>query len=338
MQLDSKQEELLKILDKFIKSIPRTGKEIVSSWIKGLWKSLKNGIYIYGGVGRGKTMIMNKILVDCVIPYKIIHFQQFMQDVHKAVHILRKDTDSSFILHKFVNQYSEDLKLLFIDELEVKDIADAMILRELISEFIEQGVRVVFTSNTAPKNLYLDGMQREFFMPFIKMIEDDFISFHLDTEIDYRKEKAAAIQNKFFTKENAKGLQHIIDNFKDGGGECNEKSLSLYGREISFKEADGKILYTDFSELFERNFSSADYIEICKSFDIIIVKDIRKILVDETDIAIRLINFIDNAYLNHIILFCSFFEEIPHIYPKGKRSDEFQRTISRLHEMNSMEY
>ena len=141
MQLDSKQKELVKILERFIESIPQTPKERVESWINGFWKENKNGIYIHGGVGRGKTMIMNKILSDCIIHHKIIHFQQFMQDVHKAIHILRKDTDPAFILHKFADQYSKDLKLLLIDELEVKDIADAMILRELISEFIKQNVK-----------------------------------------------------------------------------------------------------------------------------------------------------------------------------------------------------
>jgi cell division protein ZapE len=333
MVLDSQQQELEKTLQKFIASVPISFKDKVLEF----FKPSKDGLYIYGGVGRGKTMLVKRVLAECTIPHKVTHFQQFMQDVHKSIHELRKKTLTTFVLHKFVESYSKNIKLLFIDELEVKDIADAMILQSLILEFIEQDTKIIFTSNTTPCNLYLGGMQREFFIPFIEMIEENFVNFHLDNPTDYRTIKIAAIDRRMFFGKNATNINYVIE--KLSKNEIIELGkVMLYGREVVFKQTINSTLITDFVELFERNLSSADYIEICNSFEIIIVKNIRKIHEDETDIAIRLINFIDNAYLQHVTLFCSFQDEITKIYSHGKRAQEFKRTISRLQEMDSAEY
>ncbi len=334
MQLDTRQKELQQELERFISSIPINIKDRLLSILD---KSKKDGIYVYGGVGRGKTMIIRDTLSGCKIPYKITHFQQFMQDLHKSIHILRQKTSDAFILHKFVESYAKNIKILFIDELEVKDIADAMILKSLISEFLEQDTKIIFTSNTKPGDLYLGGMQREFFMPFIQMIEETFLNFHLDNPVDYRTTKMAALEQKMFFAEESSKIHAIIKQFQKDIP-ATEGKVVLYGREVLFRNTIDRVLITDFGELFERNLSSADYIEICKSFDVIIVENIRIVSEDETDIAIRLINFIDNAYLSQVILFCSFLDSIEKIYPHGRREKEFQRTISRLQEMNSRDY
>jgi cell division protein ZapE len=333
MQLDNKQKELEVILEQFIASVPTN----LTDKMLAFFKPPKDGLYIYGGVGRGKTMLVKQALAKCKIEHRITHFQQFMQDVHKSIHMLRKTNKDTFILHKFVASYSKNIKLLFIDELEVKDIADAMILQSLIIEFIEQDTKIIFTSNTKPGNLYFGGMQREFFIPFIEMIEQNFTNFYLDNHIDYRTTKSTSLEQKMFFGAEAKNIQKIIEIFSQNQL-IQSGNIRLYGREVEFTKTIGNTLITDFVELFERNLSAADYIEICNSFDNIIVQNIRKIHEDETDIAIRLINFIDNAYLRHITLFCSFLDEITEIYPHGRRAQEFKRTISRIQEMDSAEY
>ena len=159
------------------------------------------------------------------------------------------------------------------------------------------------------------------------MIEEEFIIFHLDNNIDYRSTKTISQEQRmFFTPKNLP-----IPNLQ-----FEQRILILYGRELIFERTHHNLLVTDFQELFTRDLSSSDYILICQSFDTIYVENIRAISEDETGIAIRLINFIDHAYLAKIKLFCSFDTlSITNLYPKGLRHKEFLRTISRLQEMTS---
>ncbi len=294
------------------------------------------GVYLYGSVGRGKTMLM-KIFYDMInIPKEIVHFQNFMHNLHKKIHKIQNQKNTDQIIQNIAKDLSLKVKILFIDEFEVKDITDAMIVMRLFDALTKFDIFIFVTTNNKPSDLYKDGLQRSSFIPFIKDIEDNFMVLNLDGIKDYRFENANSFSQKIFFPLNNTNKQKIA---KIKSKLCNEDEMhpgeiAIFGRKITFPHTHQNILFTNFKELFEQNFSYADYVNLCQKFEIIIVEDIRIISENETDIIIRFINFIDNVYFYKILLFATL-EEPPHlIYRAGKRLSEYQRTISRLQELS----
>ncbi|MFY9589719.1 cell division protein ZapE [Rickettsia endosymbiont of Halotydeus destructor] len=304
-------------------------------------KNLKNGLYLYGPVGSGKTMLMNSFFELLTISKIIIHYQNFMQEIHKAMHKLQSENESkNNIIPKIAKNYAKKTKVLCIDEFEIKDITDAMIIGNLLTELIKQGVFIFVTSNTKPDNLYKDGLQKESFLPFIAKINDEFYIKVLDHNHDYRFDKALEIANDRIiypiTPENQGKLTQVIKDITEGY--LIPQTVEVLGREISFKQGYKKVLVTNFEELFTRNLSYIDYVNICQKFNIIIVEDVQIVSPDNTDIAVRFINFIDNAYFYKILLFMTLEDAPEKIYQGTARREEFRRTVSRLQEMNSNSY
>ncbi|WP_341790398.1 cell division protein ZapE [Rickettsia endosymbiont of Polydrusus tereticollis] len=300
--------------------------------------NLKSGIYLYGSVGTGKTMLMNSFFELLTTSKIIIHYQNFMQQVHQAMHQLQgKNESKNNIIPKIAKNYAKKTKILCIDEFEIKDITDAMIIGNLLTELIKQSIFIFVTSNTKPANLYKDGLQRESFLPFIDKINAEFYIMQLDNNHDYRFDKALEIANDRIiyplTLENQSKLTQIIKDITED--RLTPQTLEVLGREISFKQGYKKVLITDFEELFTRNLSYIDYVNICQKFNIIIVENIQIIRPDNTDIAVRFINFIDNAYFYKILLFMTLEDQPEKICQGAARREEFKRTVSRLREMNS---
>jgi cell division protein ZapE len=282
---------------------------------------------------------MQKFYNELSVPKKMVHYQQFMQETHKKMHGLQ-GRSAHKIIQNLAKGIASRCNVICMDEFEIKDITDAMIIMHLFEHLQKQGVFIFITTNTQPDNLYKDGLQRLAFLPFIEMVKNKFEILHLDTDKDYRFEIVANIENRvLFLKDvdNAKELNIIKDNLcnKD---ELSESKIEVFGRDLVFKKAHNNILVTDFSELFERDLGYGDYVALAKKFEIIILSSVRAISEEENNLATRFINFIDNVYFNRVLLFIEIACKPEEIYIKGSRKAEFERTVSRLYEINSKDY
>ena len=339
LKLDKKQKVLVEILENVEENLSQ--EKTLFEKIAGKFGSkvsLSNNLYVYGGVGRGKTLIAKAFYDKLKVPKQYIHYQDFMRNIHHMLHS-HKGFSKSNILHKVAKEYASKYKFVVIDEFEVFDIADAMIIGNLFRELLYSGVNFLLTTNIEPDNLYKNGLQRESFIPFINLLKREFQIFPLDGDHDYRLDKIAEDRRVFYP--NSKEVMKRIDQIEIeliGDHKTKEKSLKLFGRKLHLKRTYQDILFTDFDELCKNSISTNDFVEIAKHFTVIIMENVPKIAKDETDYAIRFINFIDNVYFNKVLLFITLADEPEKIYSAGKRVGEFKRTISRLHEMNSISY
>jgi len=334
--LNKRQGELLQLLDEILLNFSQKTNLFSRLFSKG--ESTGDNIYVYGDVGRGKTMIAKAFYQDIPFTKNYIHYTDFMKGVHTRLHQYKAQSRAD-IIQNVAKEFSSQYQFMVIDEFEIHDIGDAMIIKGLFEALLANGMNLLLTSNVKPAALYKDGLQREGFLPFISFLEKEFHIFSLDGDHDYRLDKIATDKRLFYPLNSAthKGME-IIKKEILGDHDFKQRSLSLFEREIVFSKAYQHILITDFDELCRSNLSSNDFVEIAKEFSVIIMENVPLIGREETDSAIRFINFIDNVYFHKVLLFISLADVPEKIYPEGKRAQEFKRTISRLHEINSNIY
>lgn len=327
--LDSKQKDLVSLLSVL-------SSKLKSSFLNKLFSKLPAGIYIYGSVGCGKSMISKWFFENLACKKLFLHYQDFMKDIHKALHLY--DIKQN-VIEKLAREYSSKTNVLCIDEFEIKDITDAMIVGRLFYELKKRGVFILLTSNTAPKDLYKDGLQRELFLPFIDFILSEFDIFSFDESVDYRMLQMSSTKRILYPLDldTKKRMNNIINHLVDRS-HYTRTVLKVFGREIEFSRTYKSILVTSFGRLCQNNFSYNDYIEICKHFGTIIMEDVPIMDSSNIDAVIRFINFIDNVYSHNNLLFISLNAEPSKIYQGKARALEFKRTISRLHEIESDNY
>ena len=298
-----------------------------------------SGIYLYGNVGCGKTMLMKRFYDEVTAPKKIVHYQQFMQNIHKKIHQLHNSATEQLI-QTLALDIATDCDVLCMDEFEIKDITDAMIIMHLFDCLKKQNVFIFITTNTKPDFLYKDGLKRDSFLPFITKLKKTFEIIPLDTEKDYRFDIILNLENRILfpiNLYNSKELLKIKSKICKKE-ELYQSSINVFGRDLIFKQTYNDILVTDFTELFKRNLGYGDYVAISKKFKIIILSSVRQILESENNIATRFINFIDNTYFNKVLLFIEIDCKPEEIYISGNKKVEFKRAVSRLNEMNSKNY
>lgn len=298
-----------------------------------------SGIYLHGGVGRGKTMLMKAFFESLSIDKEIVHYQSFMEEIHKSLHKLQGKSDE-MVMENLSSQIAGRAKVLCIDEFEIKDITDAMLIMRIFKFLIDKGVFITLTTNTLPDDLYKDGLQRELFLPFIDMVKAKFEILFLDSPKDYRFEKISNFEQRIFFPLNEDTARKISDIKQDlaDGSPATSRAIEIFGREVRFDNVHRDCLFVSFAELIDHNFGYSDYVNICKEFSVIVLEDVPVIAEAETDKITRFINFIDNAYFYKVMLFITLEKPIEEIYINGQKSKEFRRTISRLTEMNSGEY
>lgn len=297
------------------------------------------GLYVHGGVGRGKTMLMDLFYKHVPVARKRrTHFHEFMSDVHERVTAARK-VHAGDPIPIVAAQIIEEAELLCFDELHVTDIADAMILGRLFEAIFAGGVVLVATSNVAPRDLYKNGLNRDLFLPFVDMIEARLEVLPFPDGQDYRLRQLAG-RPLYFTPVDAAAkaaMDELWDEFTENADPVRGVVHSL-GRAIPVPAMADGVARFDFDDLCRTPLGPRDYLVIARRFNTLLIDGIPKLGAGERNEARRLINLVDTLYDNFVCLIASAEAEPRDLYRAGDGVDLFQRTASRLSEMRTEAY
>lgn len=298
------------------------------------------GLYLYGNVGRGKSMLMDLFYEACPLSQKRrVHFHAFMLEVHAFIHQWRKqhNTDAIAALAKHIR---ESELLLCFDEFHVSDIADAMILTRLFNRLFDLGLVVVITSNCHPNQLYHDGLQRELFLPFIQLLQQKTNVIELVANQDFRLSHLHALKTTYYYPLDDQAAEFVQQSYNEltNFAPFNPGIIEVLGRKVPLSAVHGNVALSSFNELCMQALGPADYLEIGRRFDIVILANIPKLTLEKCNEAKRFVTLIDALYEHKVKLICT--AEVPahELYTDGEGSFEFERTVSRLIDMQSESY
>jgi len=295
------------------------------------------GLYIWGTVGRGKTLMVDMFFHSLPFERRLrMHFHRFMQMVHHELRELKDTTDPVVIV---ADRIAERARVICFDEFHVADITDAMLLGGLFKALFERGVVLVATSNTEPRKLYWDGLQRERFLPAIDLIEQYTRVVQIGGDTDHRLEflDHAEIYHHPLDENARECMENNFSHLAPEAGSSGE-TIEIEGREIrTVRHADG-VAWFEFNELCSGPRSAADYIEIARTYQTVLLSDIPELTTEHEDAAKRLINLVDELYDRRVKLIVSAAEPPDSLYCGARHAADFQRTVSRLHEMRSHSY
>ncbi len=297
----------------------------------------KNGIYLWGDVGRGKTWLMNLFFEHLSITEKRrLHFHVFMQSIHQQLGKMKKQKDPLKIIGR---DFARDIRVLCLDEFIVTNIADAMLLRGLLQSLIDNGVTLIVTSNRVPDDLYLNGLQRERFLPAIELIKQHTHVIHLDNGIDHRL--ALPEQPQLYlqpdNEQNNKQLEIHFHELSAGVYQKNA-SITLFKRSIKTVALANKIAWFSFNVICNTPRAAQDYIEIARQFHTVFISAVPQMNASNDDKARRFIYLIDALYDSRVKLLISAQQEPEKLYSGTMLEFAFHRTCSRLIEMRSQTY
>lgn len=295
------------------------------------------GLYFWGGVGRGKTYLVDTFYECLPFENKLrMHFHRFMQRVHTERKQLKDQADPLVIVGK---KLASEARVLCFDEFVVNDVADAVILVKLMRVLFDEGVSLVATSNVEPKNLYLGGLQRDLFMPAIDMIYQYADVVNIDSGIDYRLRFLDKAETYFSPVNQAArdGMEHNFKHLAPDAGKPN-LTINIEGRELNFIRRSDGVIWFEFSELCDGPRSQNDYIELARCFHSILLDNVPIMDRLKEDQARRFINLVDVFYDHNVKLILSADAPVNDLYVGTRVGFEFQRTISRLQEMQSHDY
>jgi cell division protein ZapE len=327
MQPDQQQWSVLQEFDQLYLSL-------VNKSIFNIFKKPSVGIYLWGSVGRGKTFLMDCFFMPLPFTKKRrIHFNHFMTEVHHSLNrFLGRKNPQRFVAKEIAKQ----IRVLCLDEFLVHDIADAMVLSGLLEALFAEGVCVVVTSNTPPDLLYKNGLQRQNFMPAIRLLNDNMKIIELCSACDYRMLQLSqhGIYHSPLNATSEAGMAKIFALY--AGCHSSKAPLCILDREISVLGRDEEIVWFDFSVICGVPRSQSDYLILVQHFHTILISNI-PVITDRNDIT-NFIHLIDILYDAKVLLIASAEAEPPALYPSGELLASYERTQSRLIEMQSAAY
>jgi cell division protein ZapE len=293
---------------------------------------LPKGVYLWGPVGRGKSFLMDSFYL-CVplVRKRRVHFHHFMREIHRELDELKGTEDP---VAEAAARTALRYRLICFDEFHVSDIADAMILGRFLEQTMSRGVQFVMTSNYHPDQLYPSGLQRERFLPAIELLKSRLDVIAVDNGTDYRRLKMERLQ--VYHINNEKILEAIFAELRDV--EEESQPLDVEGREIPYRKRAGGLVWFDFAALCEGPRSYADYVDLARRFHTVMLSGIPRMSAKDSDAARRFTWLVDVFYDDRVKLVVSAEAPPEALFPEGENSAEFQRTVSRLHEMQSARY
>ena len=298
----------------------------------------KKGFYLYGGVGVGKTMILN-FFYDHLDEKKLKqHFNEFMLGFHDFVHE-QKEKKEENIINQFVKNLKSKASLIYFDEFQVTNIVDAMILGKLFEQIFKEDIKIILTSNTKISELYKEGLQREQFIPFIKIMEDQSIECELKIEDDYRKSSDNK-QNRYFFPLNQETNFNINKFFRTitKGKKKSLKTINVKGRDFKIENYYEGIARYSFNQLCDQNLGAEDYLAIIKDCKFIVIDQIPQFNDVNSNQQQRFITLLDVIYDKNISLAVTADQNLNQFTSSRLLEKPFKRTVSRLYELTSKDY
>jgi len=341
---DPAQTEALGLLEKLAAALdgyrPPGGRSLLANFLRETPRPLR-GLYIYGDVGRGKSMLMDMFFDAANVEHKRrVHFHQFMLEVQARLFRLQASPDEAEgVLPRLARELAKEAWLLCFDEFHVGNIADAMILGRLFSGLFDNGVVVVATSNWPPDELYKNGLQRDRFLPFIDLIKQNMDVFRLAGAVDHRHEQMRATPSYFtpLGEETTKKLRNIFYRLAHGAP-VRSMQLPVQGRAVEVPQAARDVAFFTFEELCSKPLAAADYIAIAECFSTLCLDGVPKLSPERRNEIVRLSLLIDTLYEAKVKLFVAAEAPPEQLCTTGELAFDFQRTASRLVEMQSEEY
>jgi cell division protein ZapE len=334
LEVNPNQINLIKELDQFYKL------NFNKSFIKKIFskKNSKPGFYLQGDVGVGKTMILNFFYENLKLTKQRLHFNEFMISFHNFVFENKKDKKEN-IIDKFINKIKKKYELIYLDEFQVTNIVDAMILGNLFKKMFSENIKVLFSSNVKINDLYKEGLQRDQFIPFIKVMKNKCYQQKLSIEEDYRKsqnnknERFLYPLNETTNFKVNKYFRQITKNIQ-----IKDKVLTVKGRKFSIKNYYNGISRFDFTDLCAKNIGAEDYIKIAEACNFIVIENIPNFNNDNSNQQQRFITLIDILYEKNIPLMISSKSQLNLISSSKSLDNVFKRIVSRLYELTSVRY
>lgn len=320
-----------------------TARPAKSGFLGGLFgKAAKieppKGLYLYGGVGRGKSMMMD-LFTDAteITAKRRVHFHAFMQEVHRGIFAARKQGIEDPI-GPVADKIAREVRLFAFDEMQIKDITDAMIVGRLFEKLFAAGVVIVTTSNRPPEDLYKNGLNRQLFVPFIEMLRQKLEVHEIISANDYRQHRLQGAQ-VYFHPAYASGpkIEAIWDDLT-GGDAGDVLKLPLNGREVEIPRFSNGVGRASFYDLCAKPLGPADYLLIADSLRVLIIEDIPHLTPSNFNEAKRFVTLIDALYEAKVRLICSAADAPERLYAEGEGAFEFERTASRLREMQGADW
>jgi len=333
LHADEAQEAVLPEFDRICTEVSKPVK-------KGLFRKAPpppKGLYLWGGVGRGKSMLMDMFVEQLDVPARRVHFHAFMQEIHAAMHISRQNGVED-ALAPVANDVASKVRVLAFDEMQITDITDAMIVGRLFEILFAKGVVVVTTSNRVPDDLYKNGLNRQLFLPFIEIIKDQMVIWEMISPRDYRQDRLSGAP-VYFTPINDASRQSIREMWEHlSGGDAAPLVLTVKGREVTLPAFRNGVARASFFDLCGKMLGPGDYLAVAEAVKVLILEDIPRLGRTNFNEAKRFVTLIDALYEAKVRLICSAADEPESLYIEGEGVFEFERTASRLREMQSEDW
>ncbi len=295
------------------------------------------GLYLWGGVGRGKSMLMDFFVSHVTVPARRVHFHAFMQEIHASMHEARKRGVDDAIA-PVAADIAASVRLLAFDEMQITDITDAMIVGRLFEALFAAGVLVVTTSNRVPDDLYKDGLNRQLFLPFISLLKEHMVVWELSSPTDYRQDRLAGSPT-YFTPLGSDASAQMNSVWKDfTGGDTAPLDLLVNGRTVTLSQYRSGVGRANFFDLCAKPLGPADFLVIANACKVLMIDDIPMLSRSNFNEAKRFVTLIDTLYEAQVRLICSAAAKPEMLYLEGEGTFEFERTASRLREMQSKDW